>query len=327
VDSTQACTKNHLAGHAFNFPGQQLATWYPPRLARPGFPGVWTHAAHAPGIEATWFPAPARAPGAFPAAAPPTPSSPAVSHWPQDIGATSNSNVRARTPGAWYPPSASELAAASSPAVAGHSSMQDLPAMEVATSAFPADEAGGRPTTEPPAQRQNVEQPKSDVLYSDLLAIEQDAAFSKAAAAARAASEVASKAAGPCDIEPSLTTQAIQQSNVVFSQAHAIGERVGQDQPAATARIELGTFIGNWKDSIGHAVSVEWAKNGSRNGQLDVLLKKPSGNRDSIRLNVKQSPAGHFTCGHYDLDAERSHARKIVWNDCRSRGKVSVWER
>jgi len=92
--------------------------------------------------------------------------------------------------------------------------------------------------------------------------------------------------------------------------------------------LDAKVFLGDWRDSLGNAVKVEWARPGSRGGvQLNVELARPRSSREPIRLDIKPVGRGRFTCGHYDLDTERSHAEKIVWNDCRSRGKVSVWER
>lgn len=92
-------------------------------------------------------------------------------------------------------------------------------------------------------------------------------------------------------------------------------------------KVELETFLGEWRDSIGNDVEVDWAGPGSRGGQLDVLLTKPRSRRDPIRLNVKHKGSGHFECGHYELDIHESSPDKIVWVDCWNRGKSSVWER
>ncbi|CAE8637986.1 unnamed protein product, partial [Polarella glacialis] len=91
--------------------------------------------------------------------------------------------------------------------------------------------------------------------------------------------------------------------------------------------IELETFLGEWRDSLGNLVEVDWAKPGSRGGQLNVLLSKPRSNRDPIRLDVKSVGRGRFVCGHYDLDLEDSNTYRIVWADSRNRGKNSVWQR
>jgi len=98
----------------------------------------------------------------------------------------------------------------------------------------------------------------------------------------------------------------------------------GDDRPAE--RILVETFLGKWRDSMGHTVLVEWARTGNRGGQLDVELVRIGGG-GGIRLNVKDAGGGHFTCGHYDLDVERSHSMKITWKDLRGPGKISVWER
>lgn len=90
--------------------------------------------------------------------------------------------------------------------------------------------------------------------------------------------------------------------------------------------VELQTFLGEWRDTLGHDVIVDWAKPGHRGGQLSVQLMRPQGKRDPIRLDIKQFKQ-RFTCGHYDLNLERSNAGRIVWEDMRNRGKSSVWER
>lgn len=86
----------------------------------------------------------------------------------------------------------------------------------------------------------------------------------------------------------------------------------------------LEDFLGDWHDTMGNKVSVEWARNTSR-GQLDVALSKRG--RDPIRLNVKQHGNGRFSCGHYQLEDKTSSPYKIVWVDNRHKGKQSIWER
>lgn len=89
----------------------------------------------------------------------------------------------------------------------------------------------------------------------------------------------------------------------------------------------METFLGAWRDSMGNKVQVEWARPGSRGGQLDVRLSKPRSDRDPIRLNIKHLGSGRFSCGHYDLNIEESDAQYIVWEDYKKKGKRSVWER
>lgn len=96
--------------------------------------------------------------------------------------------------------------------------------------------------------------------------------------------------------------------------------------PASEA-VELETFVGNWRDSLGHHVQVDWARAGNRGGQLDVSLMRERSNRDPIRLNVKRHPDGRFSCGHYDLDTEESRPDHIVWADYRKGRRKSVWTR
>eukprot|EP00933_Yihiella_yeosuensis_P064255 TRINITY_DN6761_c0_g1_i3.p1 TRINITY_DN6761_c0_g1~~TRINITY_DN6761_c0_g1_i3.p1 ORF type:complete len:587 (-),score=147.52 TRINITY_DN6761_c0_g1_i3:273-2033(-) len=91
--------------------------------------------------------------------------------------------------------------------------------------------------------------------------------------------------------------------------------------------VEIETFLGDWRDSLGNHVKVEWAKPGSRGGQLNVELSRPRSNRDPIRLDVKSVGRGRFACGHYDLDLDESNENRIVWLDVRNRGKNSVWTR
>uniref|UniRef100_A0A7S4QYG4 Uncharacterized protein n=1 Tax=Alexandrium monilatum TaxID=311494 RepID=A0A7S4QYG4_9DINO len=89
--------------------------------------------------------------------------------------------------------------------------------------------------------------------------------------------------------------------------------------------MELDTFIGEWRDSMGNRVNVDWACPGNRGGQLEVLLTKSG--RDPIRLNVKRYGNGRFTCGHYDLDESESGERRIVWQDAKNHRNFSTWER
>lgn len=91
--------------------------------------------------------------------------------------------------------------------------------------------------------------------------------------------------------------------------------------------LQLEHFLGEWRDSMGNRVQVDWSRMAGKGGQLDVLLVKPRGGRDPIRLNVKQLGPDRFMCGHYDLEVEKSSLRRIVWGDCRHRGQSSVWER
>ncbi|CAE8585800.1 unnamed protein product [Polarella glacialis] len=96
---------------------------------------------------------------------------------------------------------------------------------------------------------------------------------------------------------------------------------------APLTQLRIEDFLGNWRDSMGNDVRVDWSRGGATSrGQLDVELSKPRGGRDPIRLNVKLS-GGRFSCGHYDLQVEQSHLRRIVWFDCRNKGKNSTWER
>lgn len=91
--------------------------------------------------------------------------------------------------------------------------------------------------------------------------------------------------------------------------------------------IELPTFLGLWRDTMGNEVQVDWARPGSRGGQLDVILSKPRGGREPIKLCVKAKGSGRFACGHYDLDTQKSTVDRIIWLDSRNKGKDSVWER
>lgn len=91
------------------------------------------------------------------------------------------------------------------------------------------------------------------------------------------------------------------------------------------APLMLDSLLGSWRDSRGHTVQVSWARAGNRGGQLDVELRSQS--RTSIKLNVKDLGNGHFSCGHFDLDTEKSNLCRIVWVDLRTRGQTCVWER
>eukprot|EP00971_Amphidinium_carterae_P345903 6487091-Amphidinium_carterae.1 len=93
------------------------------------------------------------------------------------------------------------------------------------------------------------------------------------------------------------------------------------------AGVVLEDFLGDWKDSMGNFVEVSFARSGNRGGQLDVVLKKPRGHQDPIRLNVKQHHDGHFTCGHYNLAESETRPDYIVWEDYRSGSRRSVWTR
>mmetsp|Transcript_51097 Transcript_51097/g.94544 ORF Transcript_51097/g.94544 Transcript_51097/m.94544 type:complete len:270 (+) Transcript_51097:101-910(+) len=91
--------------------------------------------------------------------------------------------------------------------------------------------------------------------------------------------------------------------------------------------VVLDDFLGDWKDSMGNIVEVSHARAGNRGGQLDVVLKKPRGNQDPIRLNVKQHHDGHFTCGHYNLAESETRLDYIVWEDYRNVSRRSIWTR
>merc|ERR1711971_847653 len=78
----------------------------------------------------------------------------------------------------------------------------------------------------------------------------------------------------------------------------------------------------------GNNVFVQRARAGNRGGQLDVELSKPrGGGGHPIKLNVKSLGPGRFSCGHYDIDLERSNLNRIVWVDHRNLGKSSIWIR
>lgn len=89
----------------------------------------------------------------------------------------------------------------------------------------------------------------------------------------------------------------------------------------------IDSFLGDWRDTMGNNVQVNWAKRNDRFGQLEVQLSKPGSSRPPVKLNVKDMGAGKFNCGHYDLDVANSDSNKIVWIDHRSVGKVSKWSR
>lgn len=91
--------------------------------------------------------------------------------------------------------------------------------------------------------------------------------------------------------------------------------------------VEVETFLGNWRDSRGNDVKVEWAKPNSRGGQLSVTLNNPRSSRDPIKLDIKSMGRGRFICGHFDLDRDESTETRIVWADVKNPGKTSVWKR
>lgn len=91
--------------------------------------------------------------------------------------------------------------------------------------------------------------------------------------------------------------------------------------------LQLKDFLGEWHDSMGHQVCVKWARQGNRAGELDVELQRHHSSKNRIRLNVKALGEGKFQCGHFELNLEKSSAKKIVWADMKIKGKVSVWDR
>lgn len=97
--------------------------------------------------------------------------------------------------------------------------------------------------------------------------------------------------------------------------------------PAGQGAVDLPAFLGRWRDTMGNEVQVDWARPGSRGGQLDVTLSRPRGGREPIKLCVKARGSGRFACGHYDLDTQKSTLDRIIWLDSRNKGKDSVWER
>lgn len=96
-------------------------------------------------------------------------------------------------------------------------------------------------------------------------------------------------------------------------------------QRARAPELQLEDFLGEWHDTMGHKVTVEWACTNTSRGQLEVELSKKG--KEPIRLNVKQLGPGRFSCGHYQLEVEQSSQYKIVWEDCKQKSKQSVWER
>merc|ERR1712194_341440 len=89
---------------------------------------------------------------------------------------------------------------------------------------------------------------------------------------------------------------------------HPLGEWPGHTQlppqqnsqdDKGSAGVELATFLGEWRDSMGNTVNVDWAKDRGARGELDVSLSTKSGK--TIQLSVKARGGGRFQCGHYNL--------------------------
>jgi len=125
-------------------------------------------------------------------------------------------------------------------------------------------------------------------------------------------------------------------NNAVAPLSHSSADTAPKDlvqMPAeATAGAEkdalrLEDFLGEWHDSMGHQVCVKWARQGNRAGELDVELQRHHSSNNRIRLNVKDLGEGKFQCGHFELNLDKSSAKKIVWADKKIKGKVSVWDR
>jgi len=88
--------------------------------------------------------------------------------------------------------------------------------------------------------------------------------------------------------------------------------------------VQLESFLGEWRDSLGHRVRVAWAPK----GELDVqLLKAHTRTCKPISLKVKALGQGQFQCGHFELNLDKSSPGKIVWGDVNGKGKQSIWER
>jgi len=100
--------------------------------------------------------------------------------------------------------------------------------------------------------------------------------------------------------------------------------------PAARAveKIDLPHLLGEWRDSSGHDVKVEWASSSSSKtgALLDVQLRRRGKSDEPTRLHVKRVD-GRLQCGHYDLDLGKSAFHRIVWSDFNTSGKESIWER
>lgn len=95
---------------------------------------------------------------------------------------------------------------------------------------------------------------------------------------------------------------------------------------ASNDAVQLESFLGEWRDSLGHRVHVAWAPK----GELDVQLLKPHSTRVDCRpisLKLKALGQGQFQCGHFELKLDKSSAEKIVWADVNVKGKQSIWER
>jgi len=104
----------------------------------------------------------------------------------------------------------------------------------------------------------------------------------------------------------------------------------GAARPAE--KIDLPHLLGDWRDSSGHDVKVEWASSSSSKtgALLDVQLRQPpdskSAHLEPIRLHVKRVE-GRLVCGSYDLDLGKSSYQRVVWTDFKASGKESTWER
>lgn len=118
-------------------------------------------------------------------------------------------------------------------------------------------------------------------------------------------------------------------TDTAVPQTEAADATLPQTEAADTeAALRLEHFLGEWRDSMGHRVRVNWAHPSNMAGELDVQLARPSSSsRHVIHLNVKALGDGKFQCGHFQLKIEQSSVDKIVWGDLRVKGKVSVWER
>lgn len=93
-----------------------------------------------------------------------------------------------------------------------------------------------------------------------------------------------------------------------------------------TGGLDLGVFVGDWKDAAGRVVEVSRPTKPSITG-LDVMMSTPQKSRRLIKLNVAELSSGGFACGHYELAVTNSSADRLVWEDFRSPGNFAIWER
>merc|ERR1711937_919206 len=93
------------------------------------------------------------------------------------------------------------------------------------------------------------------------------------------------------------------------SSASPVEERKGQVDAAAS--IDISSFLGQWKDSLGNRINV-WCEEVREEKRLTAQV----GGTTFLRIKMLD---GVYHCGHYALDPTASNEKSLVWIDTKAK--------